>query len=238
MPTTASRSTARIYEIESRLRSEYGQPRHHNPTDPLDDLIFLVLSRMTQETKYVRTYRGLREHYPSWDLVREAPRPSVEQLLHDAGPAPTKAKQIKEILDEILAREGELNLDRLEQLEDDEAERYLTSLPGVSLKTARCVLLYALDREKLPVDAHVWRIAKRLGLAPSKPWSEAGGRALETDVPAPLRASLHVTLLAHGRAVCRARVPRCEGCCVLDLCPHGQDQVAAAGDQIAQPEKR
>ncbi len=206
-------------EIEARLRATYGQPRHHNPEDPLDDLVFLVLSRMTQEVKYVRTYRALKERFADWQGVRDAPRDALEDLLTDAGLASTKSAQLQGILEEIQRREGGLSLARLRGLSDSEAEAYLASLPGVSTKTARCVMLYTLGRDTFPVDAHVWRVAQRLGLAPKRPWSDRAGRELQDRVPPGLRGSLHRTLIAHGRMLCRARGPRCGGCVLADLCP-------------------
>lgn len=205
--------------IERRLRVAYGRPRHFNPSDPLDDLIFLVLSRMTQETKYLRTYRRLRRSLPTWSAVRAAPSSRLETLLDEAGLARTKATQIRGLLAEIDAREGCLSLARLRPMPDDEVERYLTTLPGVGRKTALCVMLYTLNRGVLPVDTHVWRIAQRLGLAPRGPWSEPRGRDLEARIPTDLRPSLHVTLVAHGREVCRASRPRCDTCILADLCP-------------------
>jgi endonuclease-3 len=127
--------------------------------------------------------------------------------------------QIQSLLDEITRREGALDLSHLRGLPDDEVERYLTSLPGVARKTALCVMLYALDRATLPVDTHVWRVARRLGLAPLRDWSERRARELEDGVAPHLRANLHVTLVAHGRAVCRARAPRCGECAIAGLCP-------------------
>lgn len=209
----------RIREIERRLKKVYGRPRHFNPEDPLDDLIFLVLSRMTQEVKYVRTYSRLRSSLSTWNEVRDAPSDELESLIHEAGLAPTKAAQIQAILAGIEAREGTLSLHRLRSMADDEVESYLTSLPGVARKTALCVMLYALGREVLPVDTHVWRVAHRLGLAPAGGWSEGRGRALEAAVPRELRGSLHVTMIAHGREVCRARAPACGSCTLADLCP-------------------
>lgn len=215
------RNEIRLRAIEERLRTTYGRPRHFNPPDPLDDLIFLVLSRMTQEIKYVRTYSRLRDSLSTWNAVRDAPPDELEELIHEAGLAPTKTAQIQAILDEIDAREGVLSLHRLRGMTDDEVEQYLTSLPGVARKTALCVMLYALGRDVLPVDTHVWRVAQRLGFAPEGEWSEGRGRALEAAVPIALRGSLHVTLIAHGRQVCRARTPICGCCTLVDLCPVG-----------------
>jgi len=214
---------ARLRRIEAILRQTYGSPRHYNPTDPLDDLVFLVLSRMTQEVKYRRTYQSLRASMPDWGMVRDAPPSELEELLADAGLAPTKAAHIQAILNEIEHREGELDLSRLRRLPDDEVERYLTSLPGVGRKTARCVMLYALDRHTCPVDTHVWRLMQRLGFAPAKSWSERTARGLEQSIPEQLRRSLHVTLVAHGRSICHAMKPLCGECVLADVCPSCDD---------------
>ena len=109
-------------------------------------------------------------------------------------------------------------LHRLRVMADDEVERYLTSLPGVARKTALCVMLYTLGRAVLPVDTHVWRVAQRLDLAPADGWSEGRGRALEATIPTALRGSLHRTMIAHGRQVCRSRRPSCGSCVLADLC--------------------
>lgn len=209
----------RIREIERRLRVAHGQPRHHNPPDPLDDLIFLVLSRMTQEVKYLRTYRALRAELPTWGAVMDSATDDLADLLQDAGLAPTKSRQIRAILKEVEAREGDLDLTCLRSLPDEDVESYLTSLPGVARKTARCVMLYALGRATCPVDTHVWRVMRRLGMAPDKPWSESNARRLEEAIPRGLRSSLHVTLVAHGRSICRARHPLCGACVLASLCP-------------------
>ncbi len=213
---------SRLREIEVRLRAQYGQPRHHNPEDPLDDLVFVALSRMTQEVKYRRTYEALREAMPTWGAVRDAPDSELRDLLTDAGLAATKASHLKALLAEVGRREGGLDLRRLAALSDEEIETYLTSLPGVGRKTARCVMLYAFDRAVCPVDTHVWRVMQRLGFAPAGARTERRSQALEDRIPPPLRASLHVTLIAHGREVCRAPIPRCASCSLADLCSYAR----------------
>jgi endonuclease III len=224
----------RVRAIERRLRNEYGFPRHHNPADPLDDLIFLVLSRMTQEVKYVRTYERIRSALPTWAAVCDAPAGELEELIGEAGLAPTKSRQIQAILHEVVEREGRLDLARLSNLSDSEAEEYLCSLPGVSRKTALCVLLYAFERDVLPVDAHVWRVSQRLGLAPEGAWSEQGGRELEERVEPRFRRSLHVTMISHGRSVCRASSPRCSECVVRTLCAFDRDRKAQEAPQTSE----
>lgn len=211
-------SCEHVREVERRLRRVYGSPRHHNPEDPLDDLIFLVLSRMTQEIKYVRTYQSLRSAFADWEGVRDAPADDLEEILGDAGLAATKSRQITAILHEIGQREGRFDLSRLQEMSDVEVESYLTSLPGVATKTARCVMLYTLGRDVFPVDAHVWRICQRLGIAAETGWTDFVTKQLQEVIPKGFRVSLHMTMVSHGRAVCRAQRPACRSCVISDLC--------------------
>ena len=163
--------------------------------------------------------------------MRDAPPDELESLIHEASFAPTKLAQIQAILASVEGKEGALGLHRLRSMPDDEVEQYLTSLPGVARKTALHVMLYTLGREVLPVDTHVWRVAQRLGFAPAgEEWSEGRGRVLEAAIPGELRGSLHVTMIAHGREVCRARVPACGSCTLADFCP-----AASATPQAARP---
>src|SRR5262249_16783656 len=124
-----------------------------------------------------------------------------------------------ELLDRLYADHGAVSLGLLHGMVDTAAFEYLLTLPGMGPKTARCVLMYSLGRDVFPVDTHVWRIAKRLG------WASGGNRPtarqmheLERAIPPPLRYSLHITMVAHGRAICRA-VPACDICPLRRLCP-------------------
>jgi len=205
--------------VERRLREQYGQPRHHNKRDPLAELVFILLSTQTREAEYRRTFTALWSRYRSWRKVLDAPSAELEELIRFGGFARRKVALLKSLLQTVRDDCGDVSLRFLRGMPDDEAERYLTALPGVGPKTARCVMMYSLDRDVLPVDTHVWRIAGRLG------WHSGGkhpehraSRELEQSIAPRLRSSLHVTMVAHGRAVCRAS-PRCEACALSDLCP-------------------
>ena len=187
--------------------------------DPLSDLIFIVLSRMTQEERYLRSFQALKRRFSTWELLRDAYFRQIERMLKASGLARSKAAGLKRALAEITRREGRLSLRRLSNLTDSQVEDYLASLPGVGRKSAKCVMLYTLNRDVLPVDAHVWRVARRLGWLARTNWSERESLRLEAAVPPQSRASLHVTILAHGRKVCTARSPKCEICILAELCP-------------------
>lgn len=141
-------------------------------------------------------------------------------LIKDAGLSGQKAPRIQEILRRVKSDVGQTSLSWLRDLPDARVETYLTSLPGVGTKTAKCVMLFSLGRQVLPVDTHVWRVSRRIGLvAEDEPLARAD-EALEAVVPGPDRLSLHVNGLIHGQRTCRPVAPRCSTCPVRRLCDY------------------
>jgi len=207
-----------IARVERTLRQAYGRPRHHNKHEPLSELVFIVLSTQTREAEYRRTFSALWRRYRSWDRIRTAPAEEVESLIRFGGFAKRKVAMLKSLLSRIHADRGITSLRFLRGLSDDDAMRYLLSLPGVGPKTARCVLMYSLDRQVFPVDTHAWRISTRLGwVSGGKHPDDRRSEDLERMIHPALRYSLHVTMVAHGRSVCRAR-PLCDRCVISRWC--------------------
>ncbi len=208
-----------IDEVCEALESEYGCPRHGNLDDPLDELFYIILSTRTRESVFRETYERLRASFPDWNSIVRASLAEVEQILVPAGLGRLKARQIVDILERLREQLGEATLRPLHDMSDADAEEFLTRLPGVSAKVAKCVLMYSLDRPVLPVDTHVHRLAARLGMD-VKRRPDTSQELVESAVPAPLRYGFHVNAVAHGRAVCRAHKPRCEICCVSPWCEY------------------
>jgi endonuclease-3 len=173
-----------------------------------------------------RAFAGLMQRFGSWQEVLEAPVGEVAQSIRPGGIANLKAMRIQQILAEIEAREGRLDLSHLTRLSDEQANGYLRSLPGVGPKTAACVLLFSMARDAFPVDTHVQRVATRLGLLPAGISGERAHAVLAPRVPRELRYEFHVQLIRHGREVCKPRVPCCSDCAVLDLCDSGPGLLA------------
>lgn len=214
----------RSHEIVEILKVEYGSPRHGNPDNPLDDLVFILLSTMTTEPSYERVYRRLRESTGSWEVVSELDVDTLEALIHDAGLSRQKASRLLRILQRIRADFGVLSLDSLSMLRNSAIEDYLLSLPGVGLKTAKCVMMYAFGRDVLPVDTHVMRVARRLCLVSTSVPPSKIHQALEAVIVPADRYGFHVNAVAHGRAVCQARWPRCQACCLRHVCPYPSER--------------
>ncbi len=208
-----------IRAIHRRLVRRFGPLRAPRRTDPLDELILTVLSQHTSDANADRSFRSLRAGFPTWDAVARARTSAIAEAIRSGGLANVKAPRIQAILRAIREREGGYTLSFLGTRPDAEVRRYLTSLPGVGPKTAAVVMAFSLDRLTIPVDTHVHRTARRLGLVSSRTSAERAHRVLDELTPPELRVDLHVGLITLGREVCKAGRPRCEVCPLADLCP-------------------
>ena len=186
-----------------------------------------VLSQATSDTNSERAFASLKESFPEWSAVLAAPTASVADAIRSGGIADVKAARIQSILREIGSREGALDLERLNQLPDDEVDAYLCSLPGVGPKTSACVLVFSMGRPAFPVDTHVLRIVRRLGWVNPKLRAEKTQALLSPVIPPELRYDLHLAFIRHGREICVARMPHCSDCPILDLCAAAPALMAA-----------
>ena len=212
-------NTRRLRAIHGRLVKRFGELVPPRATDPLDELVLTVLSQHTSDLNAERAFASLRSAYPDWRRVVDARSADVADVIRSGGLANTKAPRIQAILREVAEREGSFTLDRLREMPDVEARAYLTSLPGIGPKTAAVVLSFALGRDAMPVDTHVHRVTRRLGIVPDKASAERADRILHDLVPDGLRTPLHVAFIRLGREICKAPIPRCAQCPLKDLCP-------------------
>ena len=218
-PDLPNATRRRVRAIHDRLAKRFGPLDPPRATDPLDELVLTVLSQHTSDLNAERAFGDLRAAFPTWDDVIDAPAPAVADAIRSGGLANTKAPRIQTILRDVRDREGAFTLERLRSMPDAEARGYLTSLPGIGPKTAAVVLSFALGRDALPVDTHVHRTTRRLGIVPPAASAERADRLLHDLVPDGLRTPLHVGLIRLGREICKAPVPRCRACPLRDLCP-------------------
>lgn len=215
-----------LREVDRRLHREYRSASLGNLDDPLDELVFIQLSIRTPDTFYAPAFDSLRELVSGrWERLLELPEESVLPLLESSGMARVKLARLRGQLRQIIDRFGSASLDTLASRPDEEVESFLRSLPGVGPKTARCVMLYSLNRHVFPVDSHCLRILKRLSIVPSDLDRKRAHDAAQMMVPPEIRHTLHVNLVHHGRAVCRPD-PRCAVCSLRDICPTGIARLA------------
>ena len=210
---------ASIGPVLHLLLGEYGSCRWQPRNSPLAVLVQTILSQNTSDVNSRRAFNSLLASFDSWESVAAADVNDISTAIKMGGLGDIKAKRIKAALAEIKRKQGKLELDFLNQLPLAEARDWLKQLPGVGSKTASCVLLFSLGRPALPVDTHVLRVTKRLGLIGPKTSAEQAHRLLESLVPADSVYQFHLLLIEHGRRVCQAQRPRCSRCALRGICP-------------------
>lgn len=218
--TTPAIRSGKAWLAYQRLVGAYGPCSLRPRNSPLDELIATMLSQHTSDVNSARAYANLRQAFPTWEHVVAASEDAVAEAIRVGGLARTKARRIKALLAGLAERRGAVSLDFLADLSTEEARAVLEGIPGVGAKTAACVLLFALGRPVLPVDTHVHRASRRLGLAPDGASPEQVERVLAAALPPEAYHAFHLNLIRHGRQVCRARRPVCESCCLADLCDY------------------
>jgi endonuclease-3 len=217
---TGDRSAQSVREIYRRLKARFGPLETPPRREPLEELILTVLSQNTNDLNRDRAFASMRARYPTWDALAGASVQDLAGSIKVGGLSNVKAPRILAILAEIRAREeGSLNLSWMSGAGTERVRAYLSSLPGVGPKTAACVLAFSLRRPVLPVDTHVFRTAKRLGLLGERADAEKAHSELGAIVPARIRIPMHVGLIRLGREICHPRRPSCHICPLASLCP-------------------
>ena len=227
MTTKRRRPTVRatrVQEVSRLLFEQNGERPWVKRAEPMDELIYTVLSQHTSDLNTDRTFADLRSTFPTWQDVVDAPTEAVQETIKHGGLSKIKAPRVQAILNEIHRQRGEFSIDFLADMSFDEARKWLLSLPGVGEKTAACVLLFSLGRPALPVDTHVHRVSGRLGLIPKKMNADKAHYQLESYLDESQVYQFHVDLIEHGRRVCHARRPDCAACVLSELCPSSTER--------------
>jgi len=213
--------SGKALEVDRRLDQAFGGRLPRERRELTVELIHAVLSQNTSRKNYNLAYQRLVERFPGTEEIARAPLGEIEETIRPGGLSRQKSKTIKEILMALHEERGDYSLDFLRGVSVAEARRYLTSLPGVGPKTASIVLMFGMGRQVLPVDTHVLRTAKRIGLIDPKTTAEQAEAELEILVPSARRPRMHLNMVHLGREICHARNPRHEICPVNMLCDYG-----------------
>ncbi len=223
---TPSIHLARVYEL---LIAAYGEPSWEADNDPLGGLVGTILSQHTSDINSGRAYQQLITALPTWEEVRDAPAYRVAELIKSGGLANIKAPRIQDVLHDLTERQaadgqtGPLSvylLTVLNRLSSEEGWRYLRSFQGVGPKTAACVLLFHMRAPAMPVDTHVHRVSKRLGLIGPKVNAEQAHAIYARATPPEWTHTLHVDMIHHGRQICHAQRPECSICPLYSECAY------------------
>ena len=203
----------------SLLGDEYGpmewQPRY----DPASELVYTILSQHTSDINSERAFRALMATFGSLEAIAAADVADIEDAIRSGGLAKTKAPRIKAILNEVKRKVGSYDLSFLAEMPLEDAKAWLKELDGVGPKTAAIILCFSLGLPAMPVDTHIYRVAKRLGFFGPKVSAEQAHDILEPMVDSEDVFAFHLYLINHGRQVCKARRPRCGDCVLAWGCP-------------------
>lgn len=227
--TTTSTTSAHLKRVYELLIQTYGQQTNKPDYDPLGGLVGTILSQHTSDINSGRAYSQLVERFPTWEEVRDAPTDAVAQAIKSGGLANIKAPRIQDALYTLTERQQEQDgtkpladflYEELKQRSFEDAWQYLRSIPGVGPKTTACVLLFAMNLPAMPVDTHVLRVSKRLGLLRANITADKAHEYFAKAAPSEWVYSLHVHLIRHGRQVCHAQKPECVRCTLYKQCAY------------------
>ena len=233
-------SARAIRAANDLLIQRYGE-RVPQARDPLDGLVLIILSQATSDVNCDRAFSSLKNRFPTWEQVLAASDEEVADAIRSGGLANQKSKRIRVLLREILEDRGSLDLSWMHDASAEECEAYLQKFHGVGPKTIACVLVFFLLKPAFPVDTHVLRVTKRLGWLRAQATAEEAHRVFKTLVPDSCKLDLHVNLIAHGRAICRAQGnggPRCSECLLRSRCALGKSVQGAESSDKAAPIER
>ncbi len=207
-----------IKEVNRLLIKRYGvPPRPAVFPDPAEMLIATILSQNTNDNNSFRAYKNLKAKYRNFEDLINTKLPVLEKTISVAGLTKQKAYAIKNFVNTIYKEQGRISIDYLREMKEEEAIEHLIRFKGVGVKTASCVLLFAMDRNVCPVDTHVNRIVNRLGIvkssAPDKTYF-----LLNEKFPAGIAHSFHTNLIKLGREICKPQKPACSVCPIEKLC--------------------
>ena len=205
-------------QIIRLLKKEHPDARCSlNHSNPLELLVATILSAQCTDERVNLVTADLFRKYRTWRDYADAPTAELERDIHSTGFFRNKTKAIQGACRLIGERHGGRVPDTLEEL---------LELPGVARKTANVVLGNAYGvASGVVVDTHVSRLSERLGLSEEKS-AEKIERDLLGLVPESDWINFSHLLIAHGRAVCKARAPLCGECTLARLCPSAFLQTA------------
>lgn len=210
--------------ITQRLENFYGEPRWPGRENPLDNLVLTILSQSTNDNNRDMAFRRLTTRFRTWNEVMNAPIDDIVAAIRPAGLGNQKASRIKEILTWISETYGALDLDFICDLNPQEVKATFMQLKGIGIKTISVVLMISCGADIFPVDTHVHRICRRLGLVPDKTNAEKTHELMQPLVPTGKSYSLHMNFLKLGRNLCRAQNPRCDSCPLADICQYATEK--------------
>ena len=227
------------------MRAMYGTPTWQRVHDPTSELVLTILSQNSADINAEKAFDALRAHFPSqsaaleaskvnrpgwggtgieggappdWSAVEQAPVEELIDVIRPGGLAPQKAPRIQASLRALREARGDYSLEFLGDLPPMEAVAWLTAIAGIGRKTASVVLLFCFGTPLMPVDRHVERVSKRIGLLPPRANADLAHELYLAMLEPDQMYEAHVNLITHGRETCHAQRPEHERCAIAARC--------------------
>jgi endonuclease III len=228
------------------LASAYGHPVRERVHDPTSELVLTILSQNSADVNAEQAFESLRRAFPSgplpaasgarrnrpgwggsgledlpppdWSAVERAPLPDLVEAIRPGGLAVQKAPRIQAALRSLKERHGDHSLEFLGDMPALDARAWMTEISGIGKKTASVVLLFAFGTPLMPVDRHVERVSKRIGLVPARASADDAHELFLKMLEPDQMYEAHVNLITHGRETCSARRPACVRCPLRGRC--------------------
>lgn len=188
-------------------------------------MVGVMLSQNTSDKNAIRAYNALREALGEItpEKILELGEERLAEIIRPAGMYRARARNIVGLARRLRGR-GLVELDeKLGRLGVEEARRILVGLPGIGAKTADVILLMYYGKPTFPVDTHIRRITRRLGVVERDRYEDIRGWWM-SQLPPDKYLEAHLLLITHGRRTCRARGPMCDACPLRDLCRYASER--------------
>ncbi|MCF7803461.1 MAG: endonuclease III [Candidatus Marinimicrobia bacterium] len=211
--------------VDERLAEEYGRQEQKSRPGPLDDLIKTILSQNTSDVNSRRAYASLRERFDTWEDVRTVEAEEIAEAIRSGGLANQKSRRIQRVLNWLHENYDSLDIEWICREDPYKMIDLFTGIKGIGVKTISIVLCFSCHKNIFPVDTHVNRVCRRLGLSPKNATPTKTFWIMDDLVPDGEARTLHLNVIRHGRTVCTARNPGCEQCVLLPQCNYGKVQM-------------
>ena len=215
----------KLQKIVKILSEKYEINEWWKKYTPFETLVGIILSQRTYWKNVKTAVERFGERFSGVEDVAKASVKEIEDVIKPAGLYKIRARRIKNIAEDLVEKyDG--NLNKILNLPYDEAKKKLTSLKGIGPKTADVFLMIVKGEQVLPIDVHIFRIMKRLGIAGERDNYESLRAKLESEIPPKQRTKTHLILIKFGRRICRARNPKCDECPIKRYCKAGKNDSA------------
>ena len=212
----------KVRRMVEALEKRFGVPAVRRRGDLIGSFVLTSLSQHTSDLNAGRAFEVLKERFPTWSEVADATPRQIAAAIRSAGLANQKAPRIRTFVRWVKKTFGDYDLSPIREMPTEQVIELLTSVKGIGIKTVSVVLLFSLGRDVFPVDTHVHRICRRVGVVAEKATAEQTHHAMAALIPAGKSMSLHVNLLRLGRTICQARGPKCAECPLRRLCGYAK----------------